>query len=100
MVKHIVIWKLKGNDAHSQKTVTAKKIKADLEALKSEIPEVNHIEVGFNMSASEHSGDVVLYSEFTTLADLEIYQNHPAHRKVVEFVKEVVSERRVADYEV
>ena len=83
MIKHIVIWKLK----------------ADIEALKSEIPEIKHIEVGINMSGSDQSGDVVLYSEFAELADLQIYQNHPAHQEVVAFVNEVVSERRVVDYE-
>ncbi len=100
MIKHIVIWKLKESDGESVKAANAKKLKTDIEALKEEIPEIKNIEVGLNMSASDQSGDVVLYSEFNSLADLEIYQNHPAHQKVVEFVKEVVSERRVVDYDV
>jgi len=99
MIKHIVIWKLKGHGADSEKTANIKKLKADIEALRDEIPEIRQIEVGLNIAASDQSGDVVLYSEFDSLADLEIYQNHPAHQKVVAFVKEVVSERRVVDYE-
>ena len=99
MIKHIVIWKLKEQPGESGNTVNAKKLKADIEALKDEIPEIKHIEVGINMSGSDQSGDVVLYSEFDELADLQIYQNHPAHQEVVAFVNEVVSERRVVDYE-
>lgn len=99
MIKHIVIWKLKDQPGESGNTVNAKKLKTDIEALKGEIPEIKHIEVGLNMSGSDQSGDVVLYSEFNSLADLDIYQNHPSHQEVVAFVKEVASERRVVDYE-
>ncbi len=100
MIKHIVIWKLKEQPGESGNAVTARKMKEDIEALRDEIPEIKHIEVGLNMSGSDQSGDVALYSVFESLADLEIYQNHPAHQKVVEFVKEVASERRVVDYDV
>lgn len=99
MIKHIVIWKLKENAAGTGKTVNAQKLKEDIEALKEVIPEIKAIEVGMNIAASDQAGDVVLYSEFDSLADLEIYQNHSAHQDVVAFVKEIVSERRVVDYE-
>lgn len=100
MIKHIVIWKLKEQSGESGNSVQAKKLKAEIEALAGEIPEIRHIEVGLNMSGSDQSGDVALYSEFDSLTDLDIYQNHPAHQKVVEFVREIAMDRRVADYEV
>lgn len=99
MIKHIVIWKLKEGEGESGNLVTAKKLKQTIEALADEIPEIKQIEVGINIAASDQAGDVVLYSEFGSLADLEIYQNHPAHQKVVEFVREVATERRVVDYD-
>jgi hypothetical protein len=44
--------------------------------------------------------DVVLYTSFATRADLDAYQVHPEHQKVVGFVKLVVASRSVGDYEI
>lgn len=99
MIKHIVIWKVKGELGVSEREINAKKLKTAIEALKDTIPEIKQIEVGINLAASDQAGDLALYSEFETLADLEIYQNHPAHQKVVELVRELTTERRVVDYE-
>ena len=49
---------------------------------------------------SEASKDMVLYSEFQSMDDLKAYAGHPEHLKVVEFVKPLVCERHVVDYEV
>ena len=43
--------------------------------------------------------DVVLYSEFPDPAALKFYAAHPLHQAVVAFIKEVISERYVVDYE-
>ncbi len=99
MIKHIVMWKLKQDDGVNAALQNARKLKTEIEQLAQTIPEIKHIEVGLNMAGSEHSADVVLYSEFGSLADLDIYQNHPDHQKVVALVKEVAAERRVVDYE-
>lgn len=99
MIKHIVIWKVKSEPGVSGKEIHAKRLKDAIEALRSEIPEIRKIEVGFNVAVSDQAGDLALYSEFETLADLEIYQNHPAHQEVVKLVKELTTERRVVDYE-
>ncbi len=93
MIKHIVLWKL--ND-RSQ----AGAIKAALEALPARIPTIGRLEVGICANPGEAMADLALYSEFATPADLETYANHPEHQKVVAFVRPLVTERRVADYEV
>lgn len=100
MIKHIVMWKLKDFAEGSSKVVNAQKIKELLESLKERIEEVKHIEVGIDSSKTDASADIVLYSEFDCMKDLTIYQNHPEHVKIVQFVKEVCTERRVADYEI
>ncbi len=46
------------------------------------------------------AADVALYSEFSTWDDLEAYQKHPEHLKVVSFVQEIRLERHVVDYEI
>ncbi|MGQ3685674.1 MAG: Dabb family protein [Candidatus Loosdrechtia sp.] len=99
MIKHIVMWKLKDFAEETNKTGNAVKIKELLESLKGKIPEIKHIEVGIDISRADSSSDVVLYSEFDCLEDLDAYQKHPEHMNIVQFVKEVCVERRVADYE-
>ncbi|GAB62061.1 conserved hypothetical protein [Candidatus Jettenia caeni] len=100
MIKHIVMWKLKDVAEGSGKMVNARKMKDLLESLKGKIGEVKHIEVGINSVKTDASADVVLYSEFACMKDLDIYQNHPEHVKIVQFVREVCMERRVVDYEI
>jgi hypothetical protein len=43
---------------------------------------------------------MALCTAFESWEDLQRYQEHPRHRKVVEFVRGVVSDRAVVDYEV
>lgn len=99
MVKHIVMWKLKESAENVSRQDNALKMKQMLEDLRGKIPGLLKIEVGIDFSATEASGDVVLYSEFPDRAALDFYQNHPEHQKCVAFVKNVVTERRLVDYQ-
>lgn len=98
MIKHIVMWKLKDFAEGSVKAVNARKIKELLESLKDKIRKIKRIEVGINIVNTDASADVVLYSEFACMEDLNAYQKHPEHAKVVQFIKEVCTERRAVDY--
>ncbi|MBE6066772.1 MAG: Dabb family protein [Clostridium lundense] len=100
MIKHIVMWKLKEFADGKDKEENAKIIKTDLENLQDKINEIKFIEVGINVNSLPQSYDIVLYSQFENMEDLNIYQNHPEHIKVGEFVKKVVNKRVVVDYEV
>lgn len=99
MIKHIVLWKLKNSARGKNKQDNASELKVVLEALKEKIEVINKIEVGINLNRSVAAYDVALYSEFDSLGDLEIYQKHPEHLKVVDFVNEIREERVVVDYE-
>lgn len=99
MIKHIVMWKLKEFAEGKDKEENAKIIKTGLENLQQKINELKFVEVGININNSPQAYDVVLYSQFENVEDLKIYQNHPEHIKVGEFVKKVVNERVVVDYE-
>lgn len=100
MIKHIVVWRLK-DDAHGNtKMQNAMIIKSKLEALAGKIPGIIKMEVGIDISGTEESGDIVLYSEFESKEALDNYQAHPEHKAVMPFVKEARSERRLVDYEV
>ncbi len=92
MIKHIVAWKMKDEVSAEQKA----EMKNRLEALVDQVSELRKIEVGID----EGNGTMSLYSEFATHEDLNLYQVHPAHQEVVAFVKPLVADRTVCDYEI
>ncbi len=98
MIKHIVMWKVKGHAEGLDKPAILKRMKSDLEALKGAIPEIETIEAGINTVPSDAAADICLISVFRTWEDLDMYRDHPAHQEVVAFVKQVVTDRRVVDY--
>lgn len=99
MIKHIVMWRLKNVADDINKQAAAQRMQSLLEGLQAQISQIKKIEVGINIAPGLDAADIVLYSEFETLADLNAYQQHPAHLEVAEFVKTVRIERRVVDYE-
>ena len=100
MIKHIVIWKLKENAEGNTKEINSLEIKRQIESLKGRIDKVLELEVGINFEESSQAYDVVLYSTFHSKDDLNYYQNNEEHLKVVNFIKKVIEERIVVDYEV
>lgn len=98
MLKHIVLFKLKPAAEGASREANAKKIKADLEALKNKIPQIKHLEVGINAIPSDAAYDIAIYSEFASEADLNTYAKHPEHVKVAEFIGRVRESRVVVDY--
>jgi hypothetical protein len=99
LIKHIVMWKLKEFAEGNDKLENIKIIKASLENLQKDISQIKLIEVGININTAAQAYDLVLYSLFESMEDLSIYQNHPEHVKVAEFINKVRDERVVADYE-
>jgi len=95
MVKHIVMWKFKDEVVEADKL----EMKRKLESLNGVVPSLINIEIGMDVVGSDASKDMVLYSEFGSLEDLKAYAEHPEHLKVVDFVKPLVCERAVVDYE-
>ena len=95
MIKHIVMWKFKPEIPEADRL----EMKRQLEALMGVVPSLLKIEVGFDISGKEAAMDMVLYSEFNSMEDLAAYAGHPEHLKVVDFVKPLVCERAVVDYE-
>ena len=78
--------------------VTAECIKPGVFEGKSK-KEISSLEVGTNINNSPASCDIALISKFGNIQQLELYQKHPAHQKVVGFIKNTCHERFVVDYE-
>jgi hypothetical protein len=100
MVVHIVFWRLHEHAANGRsKQENALELKRRFEALVGVVPGLARCEVGIDISRTDDSADLALYSEFDSKAALEAYQPHPAHKEIVGFLKDVRTERRVVDYE-
>lgn len=100
MIKHIVFWRFKDEAEGLNKDQISKKVKEILEDLVGKIPEIKELEVGNDFNGSPAAFDTALYTSFETKEALAIYQEHPAHLKVKEFVGKVTSDRAVVDYEI
>ena len=79
MVKHIILWKLKGDLADTAAVKDG--IKAGLEGLKGRIPGLLDLRVNTEGLASSNA-DVMLDSTFESEAALKGYAVHPAHVEV------------------
>ena len=100
MFKHIVMWKLTDSFDGDGKEMIAAKVKTLLDGLKARIPQIKHLEVGIDVSNTESSYDVVLYSEFANRDDCAAYAKHPEHLKAAEYIGKVRTQRVLVDYEV
>ncbi len=99
MIRHIVMWTLKDSAEGAGKASNARRMKELLEALPARIPFVRELAVGIDVFAATPPCDVVLSTSFDTRADLDAYQVNPDHLAVVAFIKKVVANRNVLDYE-
>jgi len=101
MIKHIVFFGLADNAEGKSKAENAQIIKSGLENLIHLIPQIKKIEVGINYpNAPKTNYDIALYSEFDTFEDVDIYQEHPEHKKVAAYIGKVRVSRAAVDYEV
>lgn len=100
MIKHIVMWSMKDQAEGGTAEDNARKMKTMLERLAGKIPGLVHIEVALDVFQTSMPCQVVLYSELDSRNALQEYQQHPEHLRCVEFVKKVVAERNVLDYEI
>lgn len=94
MITHIVFFKLKDR---SQASVA--ETAAVLRNMEGKIDVLKHIEVGTDVLHSERSYDIALVTKFDSLADLDAYQVHPEHQKVIQHMTLVRESSISVDYE-
>lgn len=99
MINHVVLFKLKQFASKSEKQQALDKFEAMLLNLQNHIPQLKHIEVGKHHKIDSPSYDLCLISYFDSIEDLGVYQVHPEHLKVVDYVKQITVERAAVDYE-
>jgi hypothetical protein len=99
MIKHIVMWNVRGDDAESRAHNLAL-VKAQFESLRGRIPGLLHLEVGIDDSRIDYACDAVLVTEFASRDALAAYAQHPEHLRVRRALGELRSARHQVDYEV
>ena len=99
MIHHIVMWKLKETANGKSKAENAQLMKDRLEGLKEILPEIIELRVGMNIENEYSNFDIVLHSYFKTMEDYFIYQKHPEHEAIGNWVFTIREERFCVDYE-
>ncbi len=95
MIKHIVFFKLKNRSAES--VAEAAEV---LRSMDGKIEQLRSFEVGTDILRSERSYDIALTATVDTLDDLQSYQTHPVHQKIIEYINGVKEISLAVDYEV
>lgn len=99
MIKHIVMWTVRGDDA-AARAHNLELLKAEFESLRGRIPGLLELEVGVDESRIDYACDVVLYTVFASRQALLDYAEHPEHLRVRRNLGDMRSARHQVDYEV
>lgn len=101
MVRHIVLWKFHENANGKSKAENLKIARDMINALAKSISQIKTLETGINDTlAPSANWDLALISTFESFDDLNAYQIHPEHLKLVEFMKKVRDLRSAVDFEI
>jgi quinol monooxygenase YgiN len=98
MIKHIVMWNLRG-DTPAEKARGIAQLTKSFESLRGRIPGLLHLEIGVDSSGVDYACDVVLYTEFASQAALDAYATHPEHQRVKHELTDLRVARHQVDYE-
>ena len=100
MIRHIVMWKFKDTAEGKTKQENMEWVREHLYALLPIIPEIKRMEIGFDITGSDMSMDLMLLTEFDTVETMKTYAVHPEHLKVSAYVRKVIETRVVLDCEI
>ena len=97
MLRHVVSWKLAAEDQPT-KLEHSSTIAAALQGLVSEIPEIQSLTVGSNVTSTPGNWDVILVADYADEDALQTYIDHPEHQRVAAMVRTLVAERSTVDF--
>ncbi len=95
MLRHIVMVKFTDREKAEDLSRTMKKMLEDLVPV---IDDLKSMEVGLNINTRPSAFDLVLVADFDDEKGLNVYREHPAHVKVLDFMKGIVEKTAVVDY--
>lgn len=100
MIRHVVMWKFKNEAEGKTKLENMELVRESLYALVAIIPEIKRMEIGFDITGSDMSMDLMLLTEFDSVSDMKTYAEHEEHLKVSKYVRSVIESRVVLDCEI
>lgn len=95
MIKHIVMFKLKGT--LDERIDTAIRFSQAMLLLPEKIECLKSMEVGINVNPAER-WDLVLTALVDNIIDLHNYASHPLHLEAVSIIKDCKEDRACVDY--
>ena len=95
MLKHVVLMRFKKGASQS----AVAEVEKGLRGLPGIIAEIKEFELGRDVLHSERSYDFALVSGFENLDQMQRYQVHPAHQKIVVQLKELCESIVCVDFE-
>ncbi|MDF3065801.1 MAG: uncharacterized protein K0R38_1402 [Polyangiaceae bacterium] len=98
MIRHIVMWKLKGPTVEDRR-LQAEQAREALLGMFGQVPGLTKMEVGIGLVSGEQEADLVLTTTHDSWEALAAYAEHPAHEPVKNLIGGLRTERRVVDYE-
>lgn len=99
MIRHIVMWKLRGPSPEEKRT-QAEQCRTALLGMLGKVPGITQMEVGIGSGSGEQEMDLVLSSLHDSWEALAAYGSHPDHEPVKQLIGSLRTERRALDYEV
>jgi flavin reductase (DIM6/NTAB) family NADH-FMN oxidoreductase RutF len=93
---HIVMMRLKENTPEN-----AARMRDALYGMVGKVPQIRALEVGVNVVVSDRAYDIALTVTLDSQEDMEAYQVHPEHQRVLnEIVRPLISGSVAADYDI
>lgn len=99
MIRHVVMWKLSATEPAAKAAAVAE-IAGALEPLVGVVPGLQSLIVRPNVAYLDSNYDVILVSDFDSVAALEGYQAHPAHHAAAVVPRKHTESRVTVDFEV
>lgn len=96
-IRHIVMWRIKDNFDGYNKKELSKEICNRILELPSMIPEIMSLECKTDLETDNTAFDLILIADFKDKKSMEVYVNHPEHKKVANFITESTLERSAMD---
>ncbi|HBD94020.1 MAG: hypothetical protein A2015_04080 [Spirochaetes bacterium GWF1_31_7] len=98
MLRHIVMWKLKGSIVERKEN--SQKISDLLNGLKGKVPSIKELTISINSNkAPIDNWDVMLDTTFESFEALGEYQIHPLHKEVATVISNLREARSCIDFE-
>lgn len=100
VIRHVVMWKLYDFAGVTGNRNTMDALQKCIAAMRTDVAGLLRIDMGVDKSRTPDSADLVLFSEFSSWAELDAYQGHPLHDEFRKLLGPLRSERRLGDYEI